>query len=396
MIFLPSFPSAFANLVTKTDDGAPKGYLNWLVFDRNYTFITGGFKQITTICKEAGSDVAHEYLSSGNITITQPGYVYIYLSNESASQVEVYFDDFKVTQTKSPVIQQEDYYPFGLKFNSYSRESSVPNNMKLFQDQEHIDDLGLNWDSFKWRNHMPDIGRFFNVDPLATKYVYNSPYAFSENCVTSHVELEGLEKLAVNFTTTEPNKREYRSQDQAAQNPAKPENTTFGNSSPVNGKTSMTFTVNLGNGKVSNVDANNMSNSFLVKAFNRIVSGDVFKANHSINTTMQKDGTVTVSGKLEGSSFNMSIKMNDGKLDIVSQMKNIPNEDAAKLSICAGDTSSGTYTVATKQGTDCFFCGDGNSNIQKASTTYSVDKDNNAIISPVTNDKKDNESTIKK
>ena len=141
--------------------------------------------------------MAHEYLSSGNITITQPGYVYIYLSNESASQVEVYFDDFKVTQTKSPVIQQEDFYPFGLKFNSFVRESSVPNNMKLFQGQEHIDDLGLNWDSFKWRNHMPDIGRFFNVDPLSEKYVYNSPYAFSENKVTAHVELEGLEAESI-------------------------------------------------------------------------------------------------------------------------------------------------------------------------------------------------------
>ncbi len=41
---------------------------------------------------------------------------------------------------------------------------------------------------------MPDIGRFFNIDPLADKYVYNSPFAFSENHVTTHVELEGLEK----------------------------------------------------------------------------------------------------------------------------------------------------------------------------------------------------------
>lgn len=53
--------------------------------------------------------------------------------------------------------------------------------------------MGLNWDSFKWRNHQPDIGRFFNVDPLAEKYLYNSPYAFSENKVVAHVEIEGLE-----------------------------------------------------------------------------------------------------------------------------------------------------------------------------------------------------------
>jgi hypothetical protein len=41
--------------------------------------------------------------------------------------------------------------------------------------------------------HDPRIGRFFAVDPLAAKYAYNSPYAFSENRVIDGVELEGLE-----------------------------------------------------------------------------------------------------------------------------------------------------------------------------------------------------------
>jgi RHS repeat-associated protein len=91
----------------------------------------------------------------------------------------------------------DNYYPFGLTFNSYSRENSLPNRMKLFQGQEHIDDLDLGWDSFKFRNHQPDIGRFFNIDPLAEKFCYNSPYAFSENKVTHHIELEGAEALEI-------------------------------------------------------------------------------------------------------------------------------------------------------------------------------------------------------
>ncbi len=107
--------------------------------------------------------------------------------------MEVYFDDFKVTQVKSPVVESQDFYPFGLSFNKFSRENALPNRLKLFQGQEHVDDLGLNWDSFKWRNHQPDIGRFFNVDPLSEKYYYNSPYAFSENRVIDGIELEGLE-----------------------------------------------------------------------------------------------------------------------------------------------------------------------------------------------------------
>ncbi|MEJ5103878.1 RHS repeat-associated core domain-containing protein [Chryseobacterium sp. MYb328] len=47
--------------------------------------------------------------------------------------------------------------------------------------------------SFKWRNYMPDVGRFFNIDPLSEKYAYQSHYNFAENRVIDGRELEGLE-----------------------------------------------------------------------------------------------------------------------------------------------------------------------------------------------------------
>ncbi|NVK66841.1 MAG: hypothetical protein HWE22_19770 [Flavobacteriales bacterium] len=65
-----------------------------------------------------------------------------------------------------------------------------------FQGQEHDDEVKGKGNSinYKYRMHDPRIGRFFAVDPLAPKYPHNSPYAFSENTVIDHVELEGLEK----------------------------------------------------------------------------------------------------------------------------------------------------------------------------------------------------------
>jgi RHS repeat-associated protein len=169
-----SFPSTYGTLVSKTDNGAPKAYLNWLIFDRNYVFVTGGFKQITTAGKEAGTDVAHELVASPTITITQPGYVYIYLSNESAAQVDVYFDDFKVTQVKSPVVESQDFYPFGLTFNKYSRENSVENRYlynqgtgdKTFKT-ERITELDLNVDQSRYRTYDYLTGRWWQVDPKA-------------------------------------------------------------------------------------------------------------------------------------------------------------------------------------------------------------------------------------
>ncbi|HEX4875258.1 MAG TPA: hypothetical protein VFV31_01210 [Chitinophagaceae bacterium] len=71
------------------------------------------------------------------------------------------------------------------------------NKEKTFQGQRFDDEFNLNWVQFKWRNHDSQIGRFIEIDPLSEKYEYNSTYAFSENKVTSHVELEGLEAASI-------------------------------------------------------------------------------------------------------------------------------------------------------------------------------------------------------
>lgn len=71
------------------------------------------------------------------------------------------------------------------------------NKDQKFQGQKIDNDLGLDMYQFKWRNHDPQLGRFIEVDPLSDKYVYNSSYAFSENKVTVHVELEGLEAWTI-------------------------------------------------------------------------------------------------------------------------------------------------------------------------------------------------------
>lgn len=77
------------------------------------------------------------------------------------------------------------------------KPGSAENKIK-FQGQELNQDFDVDWYEFKWRNHDPQIGRFIQIDPLAEEYDYNSTYAFSENKVTGHIELEGLEAVPVN------------------------------------------------------------------------------------------------------------------------------------------------------------------------------------------------------
>lgn len=193
-----SFPGGFMGLVGTTDNGAPRAYLNWLIFDRNFVFLTGGFKQLTTAAKETGIDIQHERLfNSSPIVISQPGYVYIYLSNESISPVEVFFDDFKVTHAKSPILQTDDYYPFGLTFNSYNRENSTENRYlynqgtgeKTFKT-ERILDLGLNVDLSRDRVYDYLTGRWWQLDPKAEQggqeswspnhFSFNNPIRYND------------------------------------------------------------------------------------------------------------------------------------------------------------------------------------------------------------------------
>ncbi len=93
------------------------------------------------------------------------------------------------------VLQSQDYYPFGMEHQGYQPPlvQIGAAHQYTFQGQLKHEDFGLNWSQFKWRNHMPDLGRFFNVDPLSEKYSHNSTYAFSENKLIHGVELEGLE-----------------------------------------------------------------------------------------------------------------------------------------------------------------------------------------------------------
>ncbi len=98
------------------------------------------------------------------------------------------------------VLQSQDYYPFGMEHQGYQPPlvQIGAAHQYTFQGQLKHEDFGLNVSQYKWRNTMPDLGRFFNVDPLSEQYLHNSTYAFSENRLIDGVELEGLEFVKSN------------------------------------------------------------------------------------------------------------------------------------------------------------------------------------------------------
>ncbi len=91
------------------------------------------------------------------------------------------------------ILSTQDYYPFGMVMPGRNFTSS--NYRFAFNGMEKDDEIKGSFNSynFKFRMHDPRIGRFFSVDPLSSRFAYNSPFAFAENKVIRFIELEGLE-----------------------------------------------------------------------------------------------------------------------------------------------------------------------------------------------------------
>lgn len=125
--------------------------------------------------------------------------MYIYQYKDHLGNVRISYGRSNTTGLLE-ITDMNDYYPFGMNHlksgNAYFGAGTYKNYK--YQGQE-LQETGFY--SFKWRNYMPDVGRFFNIDPLAEKYTHNSTYAFSENRVIDARELEGLEAELINKST---------------------------------------------------------------------------------------------------------------------------------------------------------------------------------------------------
>lgn len=129
--------------------------------------------------------------AEGYVKNTAGVYSYVFQYKDHLGNIRVSYAKNPTTNVLE-IIDENNYYPFGLKHKGYNSLTGNNNKYK-YQGQERQDELGLNWDSFKWRNYDHAIGRFMSIDPLAEKYAYNSTYAFQENKMGMGVELEGLE-----------------------------------------------------------------------------------------------------------------------------------------------------------------------------------------------------------
>ncbi|QXP72522.1 hypothetical protein H0I31_02140 [Tenacibaculum sp. AHE15PA] len=139
------------------------------------------------------------YVSPVNASDLSQGFKYVYQYKDIWRNTRLSYSDTNndgVIDPATEILREQNYYPFGLEHKGYNGAIvGVKNNYKQYQDQEYTEDLGLNTHEWKYRVSDPAIGRFWQIDPLAEDYMYNSTYAFQENKMGMGIELEGLEMV---------------------------------------------------------------------------------------------------------------------------------------------------------------------------------------------------------
>lgn len=195
-----SEPNTRVNYSVPTESG--------VTYDVEFDLVNGpasNFHKIVYDCNGAGQIAPQYYVSfDGNNHAT---FSFTASSNMSRIKLLMYgnqgIDNLQVCRQQgaatggpeflADIKTYNDYYPFGMM--QPGRVYNSPEYRYGFQGEEKDDEIkgSGNSVSFKYRMQDSRLGRFFSVDPLASKYPHYSPYSFSGNKVIHRVEIEGLE-----------------------------------------------------------------------------------------------------------------------------------------------------------------------------------------------------------
>jgi RHS repeat-associated protein len=150
---------------------APKAGINWILFNDQFVPISMGTDLVSS-----NGDIVKSHADL-NLPMAANGYLYVYASNES--NIDVFFDNLQVVQTRGPILEETHYYPVGLVMAGISDRSwnKLPNyfhyQSKELQNQEFSDGTGLEEHDFEARFYDQQLGRWHNQDP---DHQYANPY----------------------------------------------------------------------------------------------------------------------------------------------------------------------------------------------------------------------------
>lgn len=144
--------------------------------------------------------------AEGYVTPSNTGkFDYIYQYKDHLGNVRLSYADTDNSGSINPnteIIEESNYYPFGLKHKGYnnvtsSNGNSVANKFK-YNGKELNEELGLDWYDYGARNYDAALGRWHSKDNKAEFYFANSPYVYALNTPINAIDPDGNLVIFIN------------------------------------------------------------------------------------------------------------------------------------------------------------------------------------------------------
>ncbi len=171
--------NSYANTKDVNPSDRPKAYLNWILLDNQ-------LQSADSKAYPLGDKLILGTIGETGITVKKSGYLYIWVSNETPGW-DVFFDNLSIVHRTGPMVEEEHYYPFGLSMSgisdraiksNYAENKYRGNGGSELQNKEFSDGSGLEAYDANFRMYDPQIGRFWQIDPLGELAESWSPYSF--------------------------------------------------------------------------------------------------------------------------------------------------------------------------------------------------------------------------
>lgn len=147
----------------------------------------GGFQYQNNVLQFFPTTEGYVNVTNGNT------FNYVYNYTDHLGNVRLSYQ--KATDGTLQVLEENNYYPFGLKHTGYNQNTASIKSVReynyKYNGKELQDEFNINLYDYGARNYDPAIGRWFNIDPLAEKYASLTPYNYVNNNPNVFVDYDG-------------------------------------------------------------------------------------------------------------------------------------------------------------------------------------------------------------